>query len=269
MSVSIAQKVGGMLAVLAGLHLSGAAAAPVDVGPVRVAAHDSGLAPDWPQRAVFMEILVRAYQDSNGDGVGDIPGLIQRLDYLKTLGINALWLLPVYPSADHDHGYAVTNYRDIDPEFGSLADFDRLLKEAHRRGIAIILDYVINHSADSHPLFQSANTDPRSPWRDWYVWSANKPEGWTTYGGDPWHAGRSGFYYGAFSPQMPDFNFRNPAVLDFHLNNLKFWLNRGVDGFRFDAVGALVENGPLAWENQPENHLIMTRIHALLDQYGK
>jgi glycosidase len=267
------KKMAGVLAAMAGLQWAApaAAAAPAipDLGPVAIERHDSGLPADWMHKAVFMEILVRAYQDGNGDGVGDLPGLIRRLDYLQSLGIGALWLLPIYPSADHDHGYAVTNYRDVAPEFGTLADLDRLVREAHRRGIAVILDYVINHSADSHPLFESAKADPASPWRDWYVWSAAKPEGWATYGGDPWHAGAGGYYYAAFSPQMPDFNFRNSAVLEFHLDNLKFWLNRGIDGFRFDAAGALVENGPLAWENQPENHRVMARIRALLSQYGK
>lgn len=266
------KKMAGILATVAGLQLGAtaeAAATIPDLGPVSIERHDSGLPADWASKAVFMEILVRSYQDSNGDGIGDLPGLTRRLDYLQSLGIGALWLLPIYPSADHDHGYAVANYRDVAPEFGTLADLDRLVQEAHRRGIAVILDYVINHSADSHPLFEAARNNPASPWRDWYVWSAEKPQGWTTYGGDPWHAGAGGYYYAAFSPMMPDFNFRNPAVLDFHLNNLKFWLNRGIDGFRFDAVGALVENGPLAWENQPENHRIMASIRALLDQYGK
>ncbi|EEG07061.1 alpha-amylase family glycosyl hydrolase [Pseudogulbenkiania ferrooxidans] len=275
MKPSTLKKAAGVLAAVAGLQMAAPAGAAAsmpgmpDLGPVAIERHDSGLPADWMRKSVFMEILVRAYQDSNGDGVGDLPGLIRRLDYLKSLGVGALWLLPIYPSADRDHGYAVTNYRDVAPEFGSLADLDRLVQEAHRRGIAVILDYVINHSADSLPLFEAAKADPASPWRDWYVWSAAKPEGWTTYGGDPWHAGAGGYYYAAFSPQMPDFNFHNPAVLEFHLNNLKFWLNRGIDGFRFDAVGALVENGPLAWENQPENLRIMASIRALVEQYGK
>ncbi|WP_283148075.1 alpha-amylase family glycosyl hydrolase [Silvimonas soli] len=244
--------------------------APADISPVAPQAHDSGLPQDWQQRGVFMEILVRSYQDSNGDGIGDLNGVTRRLDYLKALGITGIWLLPVYRSADHDHGYAITDYRNIEPDYGTLADFDRLVAEAHKRGIGVILDYVMNHSADTHPLFAAANSARNSPWRNWYVWHNDKPKGWQTYGGDPWYAGKAGgYYYGAFASTMPDFNFRNPQVLEFHLDNLRFWLNRGVDGFRFDAVGALVENGPNLWENQPENHQIMRRVHDLLNEYGK
>lgn len=261
--------VGGALAAVACMSAMAGATLPADLTSQPIERHDSGLAPDWPRHSVFMEILVRAYQDSDGDGIGDLPGLTRRLDYLKSLGIGALWLSPIYPSADHDHGYAVSDYRNVAPEFGTLADFDTLIAEAHRRGMAVILDYVMNHSADTHPLFAHARDHADSPWRDWFIWSKDKPSGWTTYGGDPWHPSISGYYYGAFSANMPDWNLRHPAVLAFHLDNLKFWLNRGVDGFRFDAVGALVENGPLAWENQPENHQIMAQVRGLLDQYGK
>ncbi|GGP22772.1 alpha-amylase family glycosyl hydrolase [Silvimonas iriomotensis] len=263
--------VAGLTALLLGQSLPAAEPpAGADISPVKPQIHDSGLADHWAQQGVFMEILVRAYQDSNGDGIGDLNGLTQRLDYLKSLGITGIWLLPIYRSADHDHGYAVADYRDIEPDYGTLADFDRLIAEAHKRGIGVILDYVINHSADTHPLFMAANQDAASPWRNWYVWKNSKPTGWQTYGGDPWYAGKAGgYYYGAFAPSMPDFNFRNPDVLAFHLDNLRFWLNRGVDGFRFDAVGALVENGPNAWEGQPENHNIMRQVHDLLNRYGK
>ncbi|WP_051229453.1 alpha-amylase family glycosyl hydrolase [Paludibacterium yongneupense] len=243
-------------------------AMPPDVGPVAVIRNDSGLAADWFRQGPFMEILVRSYQDSNNDGIGDLRGLISRLDYLQALGIRGIWLMPIYPSADHDHGYAVVNYRGIDPDFGTLADFDTLLREAHRRGIGVILDYVMNHSAATHPLFIDSQR-PDSPWRSLYVWESAKPQGWNAYGGDPWHAAAGAWYYSAFDTSMPDFNFKNPQALDFHLNNLKFWLNRGVDGFRFDAAGALVENGPLEWENQPQNHAILHQIKNLLAQYGK
>jgi glycosidase len=241
---------------------------PPDLGTVAIARTDSGLPDDWYRQGPFMEILVRSYQDSNNDGIGDLRGLISRLDYLQALGIRGIWLMPIYPSADHDHGYAVVNYRDIEPAFGTLADFDTLLREAHRRGIGVILDYVMNHSASTHPLF-IASQQPDSPWRSLYVWETVKPEGWNAYGGDPWHAAAGAWYYSAFDRSMPDFNFKNPQALNFHLDNLKFWLNRGVDGFRFDAAGALVENGPLQWENQPQNHAILHQIHGLLAQYGK
>lgn len=245
------------------------AAAPTDIGAVEIVKRDSGLSADWAQRGVFAEILVRAYQDGDGDGTGDLAGLTQRLDYLKDLGITGIWLMPVFKSADRDHGYAVMNYREIEPAYGTLAQFDALLAEAHKRGIGVIVDYVINHSASDHPMFESAYDDPKSPYVDWYVFKTEAQAGWTIYEGNPWREAGPRWYFGAFSEQMPDFNLRNPAVVDFHLNNLKFWLNRGVDGFRFDAVGTLVENGPIAWENQPENHALMKRVQDLLGSYGK
>lgn len=239
-----------------------------DVGPVPFEPVDSGLPADWHRNAVFQEILVRAYQDSNGDGIGDINGLISRLDYLKSLGITGLWLMPVFRSSDHDHGYAVENYREIEPDYGTLEDFDRLIAEAHKRGIGIIVDYVMNHSSSDHKMFE-ASMKPNSPYRDMYIWAKPHPEGWTTFSGDPWREQGDSSYYAAFDTSMPDFNLRNPKAVEFHMNNLRFWLNRGVDGFRFDAVGVLYENGSIAWDNQPENHVLMGQVRKLLDQYGK
>ncbi len=259
-------------ALLAGVAPGPAGAAPPgihDIGPVEPAPRDSGLPPDWDRRAVFAEIFVRAYQDSNGDGIGDLNGVTQRLDYLKQLGIGGIWLMPVFKSDDHDHGYAVVDYRDIEPDYGTLADLDRLVAEAHKRGIGVIIDYVINHSSSAHPLFQEARDQPNAPHGDWYLFSDKPMTGWTAFDGNPWHPAGSRWYYGAFWSEMPDFNLRNPAVVDFHLNNLRFWLNRGVDGFRFDAVGVLFENGSIGWENQPENHVLMKRVQGLLAQYGK
>ena len=249
------------------------APAPIDLpdaGPVEIKPQDSGLPADW-DHGVFVEILVRAYQDSDGDGIGDINGLISRLDYLKELGVTGIWLMPVFKSADHDHGYAVVNYRDIEPQYGTLADFDRLLAEAHKRGIGIIVDYVMNHSSAEHPAFEDAYDKRRtSRYKDWYIFSNKEMTGWTAYSGDPWReAGPNRWYYAVFDTGMPDFNLRNPEVVDFHMNNLKFWLNRGVDGFRFDAVGVLYENSSVAWENQPENHVLMKQVQDLLAQYGK
>jgi glycosidase len=216
-----------------------------------------------------MEIFVRSYQDSNGDGIGDLPGLIARLPYLHELGIRGLWLLPVHPSEDGDHGYAVSHYREIHPDYGTLADFDRLLAEAHALGIGVILDYVINHCASDHPLFADSASGPRSPRRDWFVWADGAhPQGWRIYDADPWRPHpNGGTYFAAFSKQMPDFNWRSAEVEAWHHANLRFWLDRGVDGFRFDAVGHLVENGPEAWDCQPENVPIMRRIRTLLDGY--
>lgn len=237
--------------------------------PVAPLVRDSGLPAHWDRKGVFVEILVRSYQDSDGDGIGDLNGVTRRLDHLQALGVTGIWLMPVFRSQDHDHGYAPVDYREIEPEYGTLADFDRLVAEAHRRGIGIILDYVINHSGSAHPLFESAVSDPQSPYRDWYVFTETEPKGWTTYGGDPWRKLDKRWYYAAFDLIMPDFNLRNPAVVDFHLDNVRFWLNRGVDGLRFDAVGLLYENSAIAWDNQPENHVLMKRIQDLLAQYGK
>jgi glycosidase len=262
----------GLAALALGLALHAAPAAQPaipDVGPVAAAPPASVLPVGWSRRGVFMEVLVRAYQDSDGDGIGDLAGLTSRLDYLQELGIRGLWLMPVFESEDHDHGYAVVNYRAIEHAYGTLADFDRFLAAAHQRGIAVILDYVMNHAASAHPLFESAYDSRKSPYADWFIWADDKPKGWNTFAGDPWREGNQRWYYAVFDAGMPDFNLRNPKVLDFHLDNLRFWLNRGVDGFRFDAVGVLFENSATAWENQPENHELLKRIQRLLASYGE
>jgi alpha-amylase len=237
-----------------------------DVAAVPQADPGSTLLADW-QQGVFMVIYVRGYQDSDGDGVGDLRGLTQRLDYLRDLGVRGIWLMPIFKSQDHDHGYAVVDYRDIEPEYGTLADFDELLKQAHAHGIGVILDYTLNHSGADHPLFEASRSKPNGPYRDWYVWADPAPAGWNIYGKNPWYPDEFGSYFAGFSDQMPEFNLRSPRVLEWHHDNLRFWLNRGVDGFRFDAVGNLVENGPLAWEGQEENHRIMADVQALIKGY--
>jgi glycosidase len=251
--------------------------AVTDVGAVPAADPGSALPPSWKSGA-FMQVFVRSYQDSDGDGIGDLRGLIQRLDYLRDLGVKGLWLMPIGPSQDRDHGYAVTHYRAIEPQYGTLADFDELLREAHARGIGVIVDYVINHSAAQHPLFANSRSSAANAYRDWYLWQDSKPGGWSIYGGDPWRANGTtgaagspgaGWYFAAFWDQMPDFNLRNPAVLNWHHDNLRFWLNRGVDGFRFDAVGHLVENGSSAWNNQPQNLPILRDARTLIDGYAR
>jgi glycosidase len=239
----------------------------VDTSSVPQTVTGSALQASW-RDGVFMEIFVRAYQDSNGDGIGDLRGLTQRLDYLKSLGVTGLWLMPVNPSQDGDHGYAVKDYRAIAPEYGTMADFDELLKQAHQRGIGIIIDYVINHSAAQHPAFVNAAGSSSNAFRDWYIWQDFSPSGWSIYGGNPWRNSTFGSYFAGFSVTMPDFNLKNNGVLAWHQDNLRFWLNRGVDGFRFDAVGNLVENGPAAWENQPENHVVMAGVQATLSPYS-
>lgn len=233
-----------------------------------VAKNDPGsvLPATWKQ-GPFIEIYVRGYQDSDGDGIGDLKGLTQRLDYLKDLGVTGIWLMPVTQSQDNDHGYAVTDYRAIEKQYGSLADFDAFVAAAHARGIGVIIDYVMNHSAAQNPLFLNSSGAKDGARRDWYIWSATKPSGWSIYGSDPWKSSSTGYYFAGFWDQMPDFNLRNANVLAYHHDSMRFWLNRGVDGFRFDAVGNLVENGPSAWEGQPENYTIMGDVLGMLAGY--
>ena len=245
---------------------SGGPLPTVDVSPVAKADPGSALPANW-QKGAFMEVFVRSYQDSDGNGVGDLQGLISRLDYLQDLGVHGLWLMPVTASEDHDHGYAVSDYRNVEGAYGSLDDLKLLISEAHKRGIGVILDYVINHSAAQNPLFLNSAGSGSNPYRNWYVWQGNHPSGWSIYGSDPWRSSSTGYYFAPFWDQMPDWNLTNADVLAYHQDNLRFWLNLGVDGFRFDAVGNLVENGPNAWEDQPQNYQIMAGIRSMLDGY--
>jgi glycosidase len=254
---------------IAALNALGNASANLDLSIVVPNDIDSGLLADWADYANFIEIYVRGYQDSDGDGIGDFQGLISRLDYLAGLGVRGIWLMPVTESADNDHGYAVEDYREVEQEYGTMGNFEQLLSEAHTRGIAVIIDYVINHSSSTNPLFLDASTSSTNDKRDWFVWESIKPQGWNTFAGDPWRNNGNGWYYGIFSPLMPDFNLRNPDVVDFHKNNLRFWLNKGVDGFRFDAVGVMFENGPGQWEDAPENHTLLEELQTLVDGYSK
>ncbi len=231
----------------------------VNAGTVRIADPGSPLSADWSHGA-FIEIYVRGYQDSNGDGIGDLRGLIQRLDYLKALGVKGIWLMPTTVSQDGDHGYAVKDYRNIEPAYGTLADFDELIKQAHARGIGIVMDYLINHASSQHPAFINAASSPNNPYRDWFVWQDTAPKAWEIYGRNPWVATYNGAYLAQFNDTMPDFNLLNPKVINFHLDNMRFWLNRGVDGFRFDAVAHLIENGKDAWYDQPGNYVMMNLL---------
>lgn len=190
----------------------------------------------WWNDTVFYEIFVRSYADSNGDGIGDLNGLISKLDYLKNLGITGLWLMPIHPSPSY-HGYDVTDYYAVNPQYGTLDDFKRLMSEAHARGIRVIIDFVLNHTSDEHPWFEAAR-DPQSPFRDWYVWSKTDP------GQAGWRVAGSGFYYGYFTEDMPDLNYRTPAVTEKMNDVVRFWLqDMGVDGFRLDAAKYLIEDG--------------------------
>ena len=240
-----------------------------DLGAVSVSSVSSPLPLGW-WKGAFMQIYVRAYQDSDGDGKGDLKGLIQRMDYLQDLGVKGIWLLPVTQSSDRDHGYAVKNYRAIETDYGTQADFDRLISEAHHRGIGVIVDYVINHGSNQHPLFLNSASSASNAQRNYFVWQNTKPTGWQIYGQDPWFASNqgNGFYFAGFSNTMPDFNWRAAEVDQFHHDNLRYWLNKGVDGFRFDAVGNLVENSSTAWEVQADNHVIMNKIRQTVMQYN-
>lgn len=253
----------------AALALLGNASASVDFSPVTPAPTDSGLAADWASHANFIEIYVRGFQDSNADGIGDLQGVISRLDWLRDQGYTGIWLMPVFRSADRDHGYAVADYRAIEPDYGTTADFDQLVTQAHSRGLAVILDYMMNHAASTHPIFLDATTGAANPKRDWFVWSNSHPAGWNTFSGDPWRNNGNGWYYGVFGALMPDWNLRNPSVVAWHENNLRYWLNRGVDGFRFDAVGVLYEDGAATWENAPDNHPLLAQARSLIEAYGK
>jgi glycosidase len=226
----------------------------------------SGLPSGW-QHGAFMEVFVRAYQDSDGDGVGDLRGLASRLDYLQRLGVRGLWLMPITRSADHDHGYAVADFRAIEPAYGRWEDVDLLVREAHRRGIGIVVDYVINHASRENPLFVASASSRTSPWRDWFVWADEKPTGWDIFGKDPWTATADGAYFAQFGAPMPDFNLRERAVVDYHVDSLRLWLNHGIDGFRIDAVGHLFENGPKGWSLQPENYRFMRQLRDRLAAY--
>lgn len=265
-----------------------AQAAQVDISPVPPVYRPSTLPAGW-HHGVFMEIFVRAFADSNGDGVGDLKGLTAKLDDLKDLGISGIWLMPITANADGDHGYATTDFRAIAPEYGTLQDFDELLRQAHARGIGVVMDYVINHAAAQHPLFQAAVADPKSPWRDWFVFADTEPQGWDIWGKNPWYLssaqhwnsklepkdlpkappGARDFYFGTFGPHMPDFNMRHPRVLQYHEDSLRFWLNRGLDGFRLDAVPHLIERDAVNWNDQPESRQLTKRLQDLITAYDK
>jgi len=245
-----------------------ASAPAIDVRPVPAQMAPSTLPDGW-QRGAFMEVFVRGYKDSNGDGIGDLKGLTQSLDYLKDLGIKGIWLMPIQANADGDHGYATSDFRAIEPAYGTLDDFDELIRQAHARGIGVVIDYVINHSAAEHPMFVSALQGPSSPFYDWFVWEKTAPEGWDIWGKNPWTMTPHGAYYGTFGPHMPDFNFRNPAVLEYHASSLRFWLNRGLDGYRLDAVPHLVENNAKDWNDQPESRKLTGDLRALIASYPK
>ncbi|CAN5698432.1 maltose alpha-D-glucosyltransferase [soil metagenome] len=232
--------------------------------------------PLWYKDAVIYQAHVRAFFDSTNDGVGDFPGLTEKLEYLESLGVNCLWLLPFYPSPLRDDGYDIADYENIHPSYGTLTDFDRFIAEAHRRNLRVITELVINHTSDQHPWFQAARRAPAgSPERDYYVWSDTnrKYEGVRIIFTDTetsnwsWDETAQAYYWHRFFHHQPDLNFDNPAVLEAVIQVMRFWFDRGVDGLRLDAVPYLIEREGTICENLPETHDILKRMRAALDQH--
>jgi alpha-glucosidase len=267
-------------------------------------AHAQAASDPWWKHAVVYEIYPRSFQDSNGDGIGDLNGINSRLGYLKGLGIDAIWISPMYPSPQVDFGYDISNYESIDPQYGSLADMDRLIAEAKKRNIRIVLDMVLNHTSDKHQWFLDAASSRSNPKHDWYCWSDGKPgsgpnahEGrvppnnWVSlFGGSAWEwvPAMHQFYYHKFYKQQPDLNWRNPAVEKAMFDAMRFWLDRGVAGFRLDAIPTLFEDTQLRDErelggtnaqgdpnldesftnNLPEVHDVIRRMRAMVAKYS-
>ncbi len=252
----------------------------------------------WWQTGVIYQVYPRSFRDSNGDGVGDLPGIISKLDYLRWLGVNALWLSPIYPSPMADFGYDISDYTGIHPLFGTLHDLDTLVQQAHQRDLKVILDFVPNHTSDEHPWFQQSRADKTNAKRDWYIWRDPAPDGgppnnWVSYfGGSAWqfdaHTGQ--YYLHLFEVKQPDLNWRNPQVRTAMENVLRFWLDRGIDGFRVDVIWLLLKDeqfrdNPLNphWkpgdepstaqeqrytEDQPGIHDLVREMRSVLNNYS-
>lgn len=206
----------------------------------------------WWQKAVFYQIYPRSFADGNGDGIGDLKGIIAKLDYLKTLGIDGIWLSPHFPSPQFDCGYDIADYTAVDPDYGTLDEFKTFLQAAHQRGIRVILDLVLNHTSDQHHWFLESRSSRDNPKRDWYIWAGSKasgpPNNWySTFGGSAWEydAQTDAYYYHFFFKQQPDLNWRNPQVKEAMFQAIRFWLDMGVDGFRLDAIGTIYEDPDL------------------------
>jgi alpha-glucosidase len=253
----------------------------------------------WWQKGIIYQVYPRSFRDSNADGIGDLAGILEKLDYLRWLGVQALWISPVYPSPMADFGYDVANYTDIHPIFGSLADMDRLIETAHQKQLRVILDFVPNHTSDQHPWFKEARSSRQSKKRDWYLWRDAKPDGsppnnWLSVFGGPawtWDEETSQYYYHAFLKQQPDLNWRNPEVREAAYSAMRFWLDRGVDGFRVDVLWHLIKDEsfrdnpvnpdhrpdqtpyealtPAYSTDQPEVHGIVQEMRKLLDGYSE
>ncbi|KKX30193.1 alpha-glucosidase family protein [Rhizobium sp. LC145] len=259
---------------------------------------------DWWRGAVIYQVYPRSFQDTTGDGIGDIKGITARLPHIASLGVDAIWLSPFFTSPMADMGYDVSDYCNVDPMFGTLADFDEMMEEAHRHGLKVIIDQVISHTSDRHPWFIESRSSRTNPKADWYVWADPKPDGtvpnnWLSIFGGPgweWDGVRRQYYMHNFLISQPDLNFHNPEVQDALLDTVRFWLDRGVDGFRLDTVNyyfhdkQLRNNPPMVYDaataglesdtnpysmqnhlydkSQPENIEFLKRLRALLDSYG-
>ncbi len=228
----------------------------------------------WYKTALFYELHVRAFHDSNSNGIGDFVGLTQKLDYLRDLGVDCLWLMPFFPSPLRDDGYDIADYYDVHPDYGTLEDFKQFLDEAHKRGLRVIADLVMNHTSDQHPWFQSARRYANSPYRDYYVWSATPDKykdariifidtersNWT------WDDEAGMYYWHRFFSHQPDLNYDNPAVQEEMFKAVEFWLDMGLDGFRADAVPYLFERDGTNCENLPETHEFLKRLRKRMDE---
>jgi alpha-glucosidase len=251
----------------------------------------------WWQRGIIYQIYPRSFMDNDGDGIGDLPGIISKLDYLQWLGVDAIWISPIFPSPMADFGYDVADYINVHPLFGTLADFDRLVDEAHRCQLKVILDYVPNHTSDQHPWFIASRSSRDNPKRHWYIWrdaapGGGPPNNWVSvFGGSAWEwdATTRQYYYHAYLREQPDLNWRHPAVQASMLDVLRFWLDRGVDGFRIDALRQLIKDDlfrdnppnpayradqgpyhallPLYTTDRPEVLDMIARMRHLVDQY--
>src|ERR1700733_8045406 len=267
---------------------------PLAPGPLsRAQAVDADGHPWW-KHAVFYELYPRSFADSDNNGTGDLAGIASKLDYLKRLGVDAIWITPFYPSPQIDFGYDVSDFENIDPMYGSLADFDHLQAKAQQRGMRIILDFVINHTSEQHAWFADSRSSPASSHRDWYIWrngrgAGQQPSNWRSdFGGPAWKfdAASGQYYYHNFAPEQPDLNWRNPAVEKAMFDVTRFWYKRGVSGFRLDAVDLLFEDpnltdnpvfeganrlGDLNMEDKyndklPEVHTELKKLRKVADQ---
>lgn len=228
----------------------------------------------WYQEAVFYELYIRAYRDTNGDGHGDFRGAISKLDHIKSLGVDCIWIMPMYPSPLKDDGYDVADYYGIHPEYGTLEDFQAFLDAAHARGLRVVTDLVMNHTSDEHPWFQAARSDPNSRYHDYYVWSDTDEK----YGDAriifldiedsnwAWDDVAQKYYWHRFFSSQPDLNYDNPAVHEEMLRVIRFWMDMGIDGFRADAVPYLYEREGTNCENLPETHEFLKKVRRMMDE---